>query len=330
MTDPTTLTGEQLLAHPAIFGRDGDVEGLFKKLAKMWHPDVSRDPLAGRVFAHVNALYQAAKRGEYPSTLSLKTREGIEHFPYLAVRPFELGELYVGSRHLIWATERKHDDLARRWLETTKRYKFATDKMRDEVSRYLPRARHNTVALGDRTYTIIARPLDHVRVADVIAVKGPFDPKHAAWIISSAYNLSCWLQYSDVKHLDFTPESYFIDPATHIGALLGGWYYTGKNGDARHGGPLAVPTRTGHLARLSRDAAHLSQIKIMGRRLFGCTSIAELRRSADVPSYVKTWLLDPAGANPVQEYRTWTELLERTFGKRKFTVLSLTSKEVYG
>lgn len=327
--DPMNAVEILTITRPSTLFPDlSRAEANWRHLIKKWHPDQNSDPLARQVSAHINALYadvkRAVKSGGYPDTLTIQTKSGPVSFPHLAVRPFELGELYVCERHIIWAAARQHDDLAKRWLDTTGAFRFPNAAEEARNSPFLPKNNH-VVVDADRTFTIIDRTADYIRVSDIVAKMGPLDPKHAAWVMSRAYNLACFLGYAGIVHLDIRPETFFIEPSSHIGALLGGWFYTGYE---RHA-PLAVPSRAEHLARQRPALAHLSQIRAMGRRLVGAPTVADLRQNTTLPAPLKAWLLGWAGSDPIAETAAWGQIIDKSFGPRRFTPYPLTTAEIY-
>lgn len=330
MTDVLSLTAAQILkAKPSqLFTSEKDLGRDHKALAKKWHPDLNKDPKAKEVIVHINTSFALAKKafegGGYPDTLQIKTKEGVVSYPYLAALKTEFGELYICERHIIYAAERQYDDLAKQALEVSKAFKFPNDDIKAKMSSFLPRNIH-TVANGDRSYTIMARDRDYIRAIDLLN-KGPIDPKHVAWILSRAYNLAGWLQYSDIQHLDISPETFFIEPSSHLGALLGGWFYSGT-GKLK---PIAAPSRSANLSKVKRSKAHLSMIRVMGRRLLGSNSIAQLKYRKDIPAPMRMWMTSSAGDDPIKEEEAWKKMLVESFGPRRFTTLNITTKDVYG
>lgn len=324
-SDVLALSAEQLLKKRAIelFADESNARRLFRDLARRWHPDAG-----GRsdVFAHVSRLFAEAQRawidGSYPNTLKIIKNTGPVFYPYIAVKKFELGELYVGERHVIWATERRYDDLVKRGLATIKTYKFPNDRVRDQTLPFVPRNGH-TVANGDRAYTIYDRPADYVRVADVLERLGPLDPRHVCWILSRSYQIAGFFEYAGINHLDFSAETFFIEPETHFGALLGGWFYSAPRGMT----PLAAPARSAHFAR--SKAAIDAQIRSMGRKLLGVYSPGELRSRNDVNEHVRSWLLGTPLERPALAQRGWRETLTNAFGKRTFTEFKISTTDVY-
>ncbi len=315
--------------HLLFFNID-KVEDDYKTLARIWHPDLNSDPQATAVLQHIHLLLQAAHSAKangtwgYGSSLTVKTQKGMVYHPYLTMKPFELGEIYICADQVIFATRREHDDLCRRFLETTKTFKFADAKMEAEFKTALPQRVH-TVANADRAFTFVRKDPENIRVQDILDHE-TMDPRHIAWILSRAYNMCCWLNFSGLMHLDISPESFYVNPATHSGALLGGWFYAKSPFDAK---ALAAPARTAHYAGMDANRAHLSMVKQMGRKMFGLSSIVAMKGAKTVPEYLRKWLTAPASADPIEEYKQWHTTLEKTFGKRRFTIYPLTRDQIY-
>ena len=61
-----------------------------------------------------------------------------------------------------------------------------------------------------------------------LAMFSCLDPRDVAWIISRMENVCCLLEYSEMGHGGIDTENFFINPFTHQGMLLGGWYLAGR------------------------------------------------------------------------------------------------------
>jgi hypothetical protein len=319
-----TASPTELLKSKALdlFKSEAEADKTYKALAKLWHPDLNHDNRASEVFAHISAKLVEAKKafanGGYPNTLKIKETL----YPYISCISFELGEIYVCPRHIIYATERRYDDLAKRWLETVKAFKFPNEDVKAKLADVLPKNSH-TFASGDRAFTICNRSPNQLRLADILAAKGAMDPKAVAWCLSRAYNIAGFLRYSKINHYDISVETFFVDPATHVGALYGGWFYAGMPK------PLAAPARSSHLVSADPKMIADAQIRIMGRRLLGCQTVQQLRAKKDVPESIKNWLLGPANSDIHAAEAGWQKAIIAAFGERKFTVCPISQDEVY-
>lgn len=322
MIDIASQSADALLANPRLFRPGEDAKALHRTLLKKWHPDHCSDPRANEVFAHINSQFQLAQAGEYPNTLKLLTSKGPVYIGYIGQRPFELGDVFITERSVIWRVRSEFKDLAKQFLDVSKKFKYPNDEVKGKIAPHLP-ANVKVLVNGDVTYVIVDRPLDYIRLADIVAKQGPLDPRHVAWCLSRAYNLAGFLHFNGITHLDVSAETMFVDPASHHGALLGGWFYSGQPK------PLAAPARSSHLAKQPEGMAHGQQIKNLGRKLLGVNSVPELRALKDLPDPLKTWLMTGASGNVVRDGEDWKNALVAAFGKRRFTELKLTSKDIY-
>lgn len=318
-----------------LFPSEKDAQATHRALAKKWHPDRHTGQAqveANAVLSHINAQLAKAReswaKGETADVLNIRMSDGsAKTFEYIAVKPTELGEVYVCPRHIIYACERQYDDLVKRALLTSKEFKFPSTELEQKVRKHLPRNIH-AIGNKDRSYTILARDGDYVRAVDLLD-HGPIAPEHVAWILSRAYNLASWMTYSRLTHLDISPESFFIELETHRGALYGGWFYSGYGEGPSLVKPIAAPARTSHLAKAAGTRAHMSMIRLMGRRLLGASSFGALKARKDVPEPMKRFLLTAGTDNAFKEEAEWKEVLRKSFGPPKFVKHSLSAAEIY-
>lgn len=321
-SDLLTLSAAQLLQRRVLFKPGQDIASLFKQLMKRWHPDQNSDPLAKDVAAHVSQQYAQARRGEFPNTLTMKTKNGPVIYTHLGTRPFELGDVYICPRDVIWRVRPEFTDLVKQFLDVTKKFNYPNDAVRDKIAPFLPR-NVRVLVNPDYTYLLQERDAPLVRCADIIANKGPLHPKHVGWIMSRAYNLAGYLHFAKMTHLDISTETLFIDPATHLASLLGGWFYSGTPKI------IAAPARSAHLVKAEADQAHGQQIRALGMQLLNAKSGVELRANKELPPAMRSWLMGRAGSSLIREEEQWKKVLTDSFGPRKFTVLDLKFEDVY-
>lgn len=329
------MTPSEILAVPIsrpgqVLGKD--FESGFKKLMRVWHPDLNKDPKAADVALHLNLLLKSArkleKNGGYDRVLELGGKRN-ETYYYSAEVITDTGSLFICDNHLIWRTKRSDDDLAKRSVETVKTFGWPNIKLEEEFQRYIPRNLH-CLATADWTYTIVSKSKEVIRLADILEKKGPLPPKAVAWILSSMYNFACWLSVSKISHYGFTIENYFIEADTHVGALLGGWCFSAPRGQKPLAAPRSVKLVMPDLASMHRDQVHLALIKAAGRQMLGHKSLSTLRRDDNIPKALRDWLIAPGGTKPIDEYRRWHEVISVAFGGRHFTKYDITAADVYG
>lgn len=316
---------EQLFSSPTAYHDE------FHELAKRWHPDASDEKRAHEVFAHLTALHRAAKakgatRWEYPGRLTVKGG-GVEWTMRFAKKhTFELGEMYLGRTQVAWAVKREFDDLFANALRAFGTFPYASPEMEKEVSRYLPPRRWFSLVTNDRQYVALDKTEDLILAGDLLAHLGDkIDPKHVAWIVSSLLNLACYFKYAGITHNAIGLDSYFVSPVYHSGALLGGWWYSARVGTKM----AALPSRSYVLA-----PPDITRTKVANSRLdlglIRQTAAALLGGVDNAPAPMRKWLSYASDGNPIRDYTEWRQVLQDSFGARRFVEMKVSASDVYG
>lgn len=227
----TTVAETMLKAARAedIFSPSPDeTKRIYRQLMKTWHPDVCLLPEAQKVTDLVMKLYSEAQEkiaGGYWGYVGAIVSGG-KKFPYFKSGDFELGQWMVGRD--VFMMKLQNIVYAERYLEHILKFRrYANEKMKNEIEKSLP---GSAMIMGNQIMGIPKNP-DLIRLRDVINYyNGSLDPKAVAWIMSCLYNLCCYFEYSRVTHNDISPDTYFINPKDHSGALLGGWFYWQEEG----------------------------------------------------------------------------------------------------
>lgn len=334
--NPVTMTSLDILAckRPEDLFPVGDlahVRKVYRTLALQWHPDLNHGQ--GDVFAHVTKLHGEAltklAAGNWEGAgvvfltmvggkeIALQTRTSV---------PFALGQTLVTDNAVMFLVEPAYGLLFLGGRQASGKgfFKFSSGRMEKETDRYLP----HRAALGQlrdgRHFLQVAKTPDLLRLADVVKHSNGLDPKHVAWVVSSLLNLCCYLSYAGIVHQDISPDTYYISPRFHSGALLGGWWYW-----ARRGEPIsAVPKRTYDLmpfkARNEKTASALTDLELVratGRECLG---------GKKAPAPMKHWLEQVGTGSAVEQYQQWLAVLNEAFGERRFVELKLDADAVYG
>jgi hypothetical protein len=251
---------------------------------------------------------------------------------YQAMHLFDLGVVYISSKFVTWIFNKDCEDLLNRGLSSLTKLKYANDKMKLEMSKYVPEI-HAKVELNDGIMLVMKKKTDIILLKDILNHFGGKMPvKHAAWVISSMYNMACFTQYNGIMHGGFSLDNYFIYPQAHEGHLLGGWWFSHTIGEK-----LVALTQTGvdiaPVSMINKGVAHntldLEMIKLVGRQLLGDSSGVYLANDKTIPANLVRWLRDGAGKNAVKEYEGWHKVLTDSFGVRRFTELNLTENDIY-
>lgn len=344
MIDIYKLTAAQILAIPAdsperlYTGSKDAAHEEHKKLAAKWHPREDGDD--STVSAHINALYDLAikklEEGTWstPGRLRLTGVDGkVYEIRYKKHRQFELGDIYIGDKIVVYSILKAAEDLFENAVKTIKRLDYADDQMRKEISRFMPiiQAKNET---ADRKILVLSKPEEALCLRDVLEhFDGKLDPKHSAWLMSRLYNLACYLRYSKLTHNDISPDTVFIDPNNHSAYLLGGWWYATKLGADY----TALPERTVNIVSptiLNKGKAELivdsALVRATGREALGDLYGSKLNKDKSIPKAMLSWVLGAGTDNVREEYSTWyNQILKESFGPRKFVELKLTSKDIY-
>lgn len=306
----------------------------FRRLAKLWHPDLNKDDAAKAVFAHVGDLHRralekiASGSWEESGRVHFHTLAGtVQTLKFLVRHEIGIGEMYVASKRVTFAVAKDYkvlvDNAVKRMAFT-----YKSDRMRAEMARFLPKV-VGTAETADRFLVHVEKPEDAILLKDVLAHHGGKLPvAHAAWIVSGLYNIACYLQVAGLAHNDVGPETIFIEPQGHSVLLLGGWWYAADKT------LVALPKRSMNIAPAKRVATKtadprldLDLIRLTGRELLGDGS--GMRLLKDHSPALVSYLRAPSGGDAIAEYKTWTALLERVFGPRRFTPFNLKASEIY-
>lgn len=311
----------------------GDINAardIYRKLSKAWHPDVKGG--SAEVFAHISSLYREALAKlngacwEGTAEISLKDVAGVVHVVHTrSSSKFALGQALLADHEVIYLVDPLHAKLFHDgYTAINNAFRYKSDEMRKEFERYLPKDPAILRLEDGRLGLRIAKTPDLICLRDVITHLGPMDPKHVAWITSSLLNLACYLTYTQVVNQDISPDTYFISPEFHSGALLGGWWFAAPRGkDAR-----IIPKRTFELmpfkAKLEKRASTLTDLECIRATARECLG------GLKAPEPMNTWLNSVKTESAYHQYAEWVEILGKTFGKRRFVAMTVDAEKVYG
>jgi hypothetical protein len=223
----------------------GDIEAVKKKhrdLAKEWHPDKNKSKKADAVFQKVSFLYEEAlKKIEegcwgYAGRALLYNKKGKGGWSlnYHIKHAFELGEYYVGDHSVVYLVDKEHKKLFSHGQAMIETLQYPSKKVELECKRYLPTDIEVMETKEGKFAMAVKKTPDLLPLRDVLKhYEGKLHPTQAAWILSTLYNLGCYLWTSGVAHNDISFGLVLHLPELHSGALLGGWWYAGatRRGD---------------------------------------------------------------------------------------------------
>lgn len=340
------MTGEEILAitEPGVLfpGNPKENKLTYKNLARKWHPDYNKSPIAHQVFCHIGNLWDKIRASSIDhDNIELKyfsenfnLKPGITGtMKYFVKTPTEYGEMFIGRNTVAYVFN--SDKL--KYFDNYKHYvtnlKYPDSSMKEEMEKYFPKIEHNLEFVDGRKGFIINKTEDVLSLRDVLKhFNNQIPDKTAAWILSSLYNISSYLYYSGIVHNGITVDNYFISPQYHSGLLLGGWQYACKDGEKMVGCTkeiydiLPFDVKKTKIANFKTD---LESIRLLGRTILGDSSGRKLPDL--IPEKIKNWMNDISlSEDSISEYQYWQTLLETAYGKRKFIPLSITYHQLYG
>ena len=327
-------------------GGRSEVQKRFAELAKRWHPDHASHPDATRVFARILDLRDAAlpcavagsAKGSASELVFDLAAGGSVKFSALSANPVETGEVLVGARSVTSHISAENADLADRAIDRMATFAFADDRMRREMTPFLPQAPRHMALRDGSALLAVSRPKGHVLLADLcaaVAARGEtFDPRHAAWITSGLLNIAAWLSYARLSHGAISLSTVAVNPETHSVALLAGWEMATSFDES----PVVATDRAlslmpdlGLPGRTATARLDLLLIRDVLRELTGGSNAAALL-SGDgrLPGPLALWAVLPPPDDAVSDYRAWLQALEDAWGPRRFLRFPLTETDVYG
>ncbi len=331
-----TFTAEQLLSIKTpekLFSKNvmSTLVDEYRELAKKWHPDRTKDKRAGEVFSHISKLRDEGEqkiRGDiwgFEGSYTFQSKK----YNFYRSSQFELGSMYICDDCVIYEIHPDHRKLGKGLIESQRLFTYKTSAIEKEVKRYLPVK--TDIHITDHQFICkIHKTPDLLCLRDVLNhYDNMMDPKAVAWIISSLCNLCCYFENTGIVHHDISPDTYFISPKYHSGALLGGWWYAAKLGSKIS----VVPSRTHTYLpwnvktnKIASSVTDLELIRTTGRELLGDITGKNLNK--DAREEVVEWLTSVAQKGSIDNYREWIQVLEKP-GPRKYTPMELDAATLY-
>ena len=322
-----------------LFTGDKDTATLeYRKLCSKWHPDKNPgvDP---KVIAHINVLFKHAiellEKGvwEIPGVITINDVNGKTfNFKYKSKRENDIGITYIGDNFVAFFITKDNADLYAIGKKRISNLKYANDKMKQEMSRFMPsiHVEHET---SEHLVMIMKKTPDMFLLRDVLEYfDNKMDPKHVAWVVSRLYNICCYLKYAKIVHNGISIDSVFISPQHHTACLLGNWWFSAEENSKL----IAVPSITANIAstlidkKIAVGKIDLEMLRAVGLTLLGDIYGSKLLADKNIPREMLTWFRTSSSSDAFNEYETWmTKVLINSFGSRKFVKLDVDSNKIY-
>lgn len=301
----------------------------YRGLLMAFHPDTGPGtPEAARAFGHVQAMWKQTNAARTRRLLRLANGRQLA-FTSLETLPAEEGELLLGAKSLLWLLDAGYADLAD-GLDARAAFRFANAAMESQFSRQLPVLLRTDGLAGGGASIVVARRPGSIRLAELIARKGPVAPVHVAWMVSSLMNLSVYLDWAGIVHGGIVASNVLVDPSTHEALLTGGWWYATRPGLRFKALPAAVAQivtarGAGPVAATAIDRIAIRRLAIA---LLGAAGVSGLAAVSGLPAPVAAWLALPPADDAVEDYRSW-EKARSALGPRKFVRLPVSAGDIH-
>lgn len=325
-----------------FFGEsENDLKVIYRKLSALWHPDkhINDGKDTSKVFVHIKNLYESALKKLENGTLGLGLSikflgdDGKEFIlKYQIEKLFELGKYYIANEYVVWCFEKEYENNAKEGIRKIDSLRFADDKMKKEFSKYIPKV---IKVINTKEYFVVVMQKEKgfLNLQDVLNHYGSMDSKHVAWVMSTMYNLACFLKYNNLMQGGISIENYFINPENHEGYVIGGWWYSKHFGEklemlsttAVDVAPVSLINK-----KKAEEGLDLEMIKLVGRTLLGDATGVYLSKNPNIHKRMILWLREATLGNSFKEYEVWMkEILKDSFGARRFIKMELTANDIY-
>ena len=312
----------------------------YLNLCKKWHPDHNKLPIANQVMAKINDLYFIAikqvGRNTWEQTnfikIPLVNNKALD-VHYRAVKEFELGRIYFCNEVIFYSIKKKYKDFFNNYLKIVNSFRYYNSNMREEVSKYLPQIILSSELRCGSFIIGVKKPSDVYLLRDILNYyNGNIQDRHIMWILSTMYNVCCYIDYSRLSHNGITLDNYFISPKYHSGMLLGGWWYSvnqeekmiGVSSEIYNVLPESIKNK-----KLGNIVTDLESIKYIGKMLLGEKNGCGIRYNKKIPVPLRDWFLKPCSKNAVEEYTNWKEVIIKSYGKREFYKMEIDDNKIY-
>jgi hypothetical protein len=329
------LSPEHILAAKApaeVFG--DDYKEAFQRLRSHWHPDRNSHPQAVDVFNKIINLGAIAKAmGEsLRDDAFAELRYGGQRFEYLAEYPFALGTMRCNTRQVLFELTDGDSDLVKQYCDMAKIHLQApaSDKeLAKQFAPLLPKVEDLTRHEG-KLYLRVGLLENLVPLSAVLGYCRRLKPVHAAWIISRMLNCAVYCDYLHIVNNAFTLDSFFVDPESHAGFDIGGWFFSSASGGKLSALPkenLGIYPASALSRKQAESRADVFMIKRTAAQLLGDATGTGLKLDAGAaPAALLEWLRQPPLASALEEFRHWeNHVLPSAFGKKNFCVFGINS-----
>ena len=307
----------------------------YRKILKFCHTDINRDLHAKEATDKVIKLFKIAeemiqsKIWKRKNSIKFACKDGRSiEIQFLVEHQFELGKMYIANSVVIYLIKSFYRNFYLNYKKVVEGFSYANNKMEIEISKYLPVIFDQFETKEGELGIVIKKTSDLILLKDIKDYyKGSLDSRHVAWIISSLMNIVCYIDYLKMSHNAISFNNCFISPKFHSSSILGGWWYSVPIGKPLIGMSNTVYSIAPPIVKTNKKGnimTDLECIRNIGKELLG------EKRLDIAPKPMVEWLMKAHSGSAIQDYENWQNTLTKSYGKRKFIILELTSEDIYG
>lgn len=228
--------------------------------------------------------------------------------------PFDLITLYICDHNIVYHSPSVLS------MDIMGKLKFGSTTMETQMRGYLPMDFSRFEDEDGSHFLVIKKDPNLFILRDILTHMGQkMPPRHVAWVISTLYNLCCYLEYAKISHESINIDTFYINPVTHSGALLGSWWTAHEEEDEKSS-PEPFDRFKAALLKHSESSTYSNTVKRIGKELLG--------DAEDTPMALLEFLSAPSDETK-KDYAMWPIILQRSFGPRRFTEMKISRNDLY-
>lgn len=240
---------------------------------------------------------------------------------------FELGKYYIGNKSILYLIDKANSDFVDNALEKIKNLKYENNHMESEFKKYFPIVLKEFETKDEKVGVLIEKPEEVYSLTEILSYyNGKVPPRHVVWIMSSIYNIECFMYYNNLSHNGITIDNYYISPSNHSGFLFGGWWYTVRINEKMLGVSkelYSIMSPNMKANKIGTYLLDLEAIRLIGRTMLGDKNGISLTKDSDIPKPLVDWVRGVPTDNPIEEYNLWDNVIKQSYGERKFVNMDI-------
>ena len=300
-----------------------DIKNKYVELMKVYHPDLNGQKKEYvEITNKINNLYKQAEENiikgvwNKPGFIKLKSMDGKYYTMNFRISHiFEIGRMYIDNDSILYLINDKNEKMAINAINKLNSIKYSNIEMKKEFDNYLPQIKESFRTIGGEIGIVVKKDEDLILLRDLMTYCNEKIPINAvSWILNSLYNIACFLNFNGLTHNGITLDTYFVSIKKHYGALLGGWWYSIKEGKNLLGLPkelfslIDCEMKQNIIATSKLD---LESIRLLGKTILGDKTGILLSMDINVPNNIMSWLEENSSDNPFDEYTNWNNISSR-------------------